>query len=651
MSKIFSTNVNMNNNDITGVDSITMNTSTSQATGTGTILWDTSFDTIIVGLNSSVNLQVGQEHLIRVKNASATTAIPNMAVVMFAGSTGDTITVSPSVADGTYSSDYLVGIATQTIAADGFGFVTQFGFVNGLDTSAWAVGTLLYASSSTAGALTSTQPTGKAWKVPIAAVTRQHATTGRILVRALPSTTLSENDDVVLSSLANNDILAYDSATTSWKNKTSSTLGLIDTSSTTQTKTGNFYSSGNIAGNMLISNASAAHEGGQIELAIPSSGSTLSGPVTIDVYDNKLRFFEGGGTNRGAYIDLTSAASSASTNLLGGTTGAMNWDQQASGKVSGVSASGTTIVSRSFTTNGYPVQVMVTGDAENSTAGGWVVVQLYRDSTAIGKKVHIESSAASENIPYALTFIDQPTAGTYTYALKTTTAVSTGTMNFGETDGPVLTMIELSGPKGDTGAGGATNTFATISTPSGTSPVADSSTDTLTLLAGSNITITGDSTADSVTIATTANDVAYQTSAPSSPVVGDIWIDSDSTSDLLEIPMTIAISDESTAITTGTAKITFRAPFAMNLTRIPRASVATASTSGLVTVDINEEGTSVLGANKLSIDANEKTSVTAATATTLADTAIADDAEITIDIDAAGTGAKGLKVTLYYNRA
>lgn len=113
----------------------------------------------------------------------------------------------------------------------------------------------------------------------------------------------------------------------------------------------------------------------------------------------------------------------------------------------------------------------------------------------------------------------------------------------------------------------------------------------------------------------------------------------------------IALSDETTSITTGTAKVTWRAPYAMTLTQIPRASLATASTSGNPTVDINENGTSVLGVNKLSIDANEKTSVTAATPTTLADTGIADDAEITFDIDVAGTGAKGLKVTLYYKRA
>ena len=114
--------------------------------------------------------------------------------------------------------------------------------------------------------------------------------------------------------------------------------------------------------------------------------------------------------------------------------------------------------------------------------------------------------------------------------------------------------------------------------------------------------------------------------------------------------MQIALSDETTAITTGTSKVTMRAPFALTLTQIPRASVNTASSSGLPTVDIKVGGTTILGANKLSIDASEKTSTTAATATTLATSNIADDAEITFDITVAGTGAKGLKVTLYFKR-
>ena len=114
--------------------------------------------------------------------------------------------------------------------------------------------------------------------------------------------------------------------------------------------------------------------------------------------------------------------------------------------------------------------------------------------------------------------------------------------------------------------------------------------------------------------------------------------------------MIFAVSDENTAITMGGGKTRFRAPFGMTIYQIPRASLNTASSSGDVVIDINENGTSILGVNKLSIDAGEKTSTSAAVPTTLATTTIADDAEITIDIDSAGTNANGLKVTLYFRR-
>ena len=106
----------------------------------------------------------------------------------------------------------------------------------------------------------------------------------------------------------------------------------------------------------------------------------------------------------------------------------------------------------------------------------------------------------------------------------------------------------------------------------------------------------------------------------------------------------IAVGDELTAITTGTAKVTFRMPYAFTLTSV-KASLTTVSSSGTPTIDINEGGTSILS-TKLTIDASEKTSATAAVAAVISDPNLAADAEMTIDIDVAGTGAAGLKVTL-----
>ncbi len=108
--------------------------------------------------------------------------------------------------------------------------------------------------------------------------------------------------------------------------------------------------------------------------------------------------------------------------------------------------------------------------------------------------------------------------------------------------------------------------------------------------------------------------------------------------------LSIALSDEATAITTGVAKVTMRMPYAFTLTAV-RASLTAASSAGLPTVDINEGGASILS-TKLSIDATEKTSTTAATPAVISDASLADDAEITFDIDVAGTGATGLKIVL-----
>jgi len=109
----------------------------------------------------------------------------------------------------------------------------------------------------------------------------------------------------------------------------------------------------------------------------------------------------------------------------------------------------------------------------------------------------------------------------------------------------------------------------------------------------------------------------------------------------------LAVSDETTALTTGTGKITFRMPYAMVLQEVRASLVVAGTTSGLTTIDINEGGVSILS-TKLTIDLTEKTSTTATTPAVISDTALSDDAEITIDIDAISGGAteKGLKVLL-----
>lgn len=108
----------------------------------------------------------------------------------------------------------------------------------------------------------------------------------------------------------------------------------------------------------------------------------------------------------------------------------------------------------------------------------------------------------------------------------------------------------------------------------------------------------------------------------------------------------VAASDLTTDITAATNKAIFRMPYAMTLTEV-RASLATAPTGSTFIADINKNGTTVLS-TKLSVDASEKTSVTAAVPPVISVSALADDDEIEIDFDQVGSSVpgKGVIITL-----
>ena len=108
--------------------------------------------------------------------------------------------------------------------------------------------------------------------------------------------------------------------------------------------------------------------------------------------------------------------------------------------------------------------------------------------------------------------------------------------------------------------------------------------------------------------------------------------------------LVVAVSNELTALAPGTGKLTFRMPYAMTLSEV-RASVKTAPTGANLIVDINLGGVSILS-TRLSIDAGEKTSTTAATPPAISNPTLTDDGEITVDIDQVGAtvAGTGLKV-------
>lgn len=93
------------------------------------------------------------------------------------------IEATPYLADGATPTLYFIGVTNETIINGAFGVVITWGIVSGIDTSAFSVGNVLYASPSTAGALTATKPTAADNVIPVAACLIDNSSTGAVFVR------------------------------------------------------------------------------------------------------------------------------------------------------------------------------------------------------------------------------------------------------------------------------------------------------------------------------------------------------------------------------------------------------------------------------------------------------------------------------------
>ena len=142
------------------------------------VVWNALDDTLNLHHSGGVVQQVGQETYIYGRNNTGST-ITNGSTIGFAGVNGDfRIEFLDYIADGSYRSEYFLGVATQDIDSGDLGFVTTFGNVRDFNTTgsavseSWAIGDELYASPTTAGAFTKVKPTAPNVSVPVAVVLR-----------------------------------------------------------------------------------------------------------------------------------------------------------------------------------------------------------------------------------------------------------------------------------------------------------------------------------------------------------------------------------------------------------------------------------------------------------------------------------------------
>ena len=165
-------------------------------TGTqGTATWNNTEYTYDLVLNPNITLQVGQEELVYCKNNTAS-LIPNGKPVMAVGTNGNSGNILVDLHDGTKANARrIIGIATEDLAANGYGFVTRNGKVRGINTTGslygetWVNGNILYVKAT--GALTKVEPADTSLKMPVAFVIHAH-TNGTLYVR---TTGIDENHD------------------------------------------------------------------------------------------------------------------------------------------------------------------------------------------------------------------------------------------------------------------------------------------------------------------------------------------------------------------------------------------------------------------------------------------------------------------------
>jgi len=146
--------------------------------------WNAEDQTADLGMEYGVVQQVGLEYYARVQNNTGST-IANGTVVGFAGaSTDSALSIAPYIADGSQPSLYIVGVMTHDLPDTGEkGYCTAWGYVRGINTTAFALGDVLYASPTVAGAFTNVKPTAPNNVIPVAAVLKVGASDGEIFVR------------------------------------------------------------------------------------------------------------------------------------------------------------------------------------------------------------------------------------------------------------------------------------------------------------------------------------------------------------------------------------------------------------------------------------------------------------------------------------
>lgn len=214
----------------------------TQGLQVGRMQWNAQDGTAELRLmGNNVTLQIGQESVVRVVNKTGGDLLEaNYQAVRLSGAQGNRLKVSLARADNDANSAETLGLVTETILNNQEGFVTSSGLVRNINTTGslqgetWADGDVLYLSGTNYGVVTNIKPVAPIHTVIVGYVVRAHATQGEIFVKVDNGYEIDELHNVRIQSVADKNVLRYESATSLWKNiaQTDLTAGLVENSRT-----------------------------------------------------------------------------------------------------------------------------------------------------------------------------------------------------------------------------------------------------------------------------------------------------------------------------------------------------------------------------------------------------------------------------------
>jgi hypothetical protein len=187
----------------------------------------------------------GDPIYVTVTNKTGAT-LPKGSIVYTSGANGTHTQVSLALATSDATSARALGWLSESIANNADGLCMVEGYLDGVDTQGVTEGAQLYLSGTVPGGFQQTKPVAPIHLVYVGVAAKASAGNGRVYVKVQNGYELGELHDVLITSPANNQVLAYDSATQLWKNAVNAPDGVTSITAVAPLTGGTITSTGSI---------------------------------------------------------------------------------------------------------------------------------------------------------------------------------------------------------------------------------------------------------------------------------------------------------------------------------------------------------------------------------------------------------------------